>query len=110
MLKGGIICVLLNFFDLLFTITSLRMNIIEEKNFILHWYYSFFGIFGIVAFKLLAVALLILAVEFSWRNRKITMEKAKNYYATANLIFILPFCFFTGIINFPGCDMRNLIF
>ena len=100
MLKGGKICILLNFFDWLFTIAGLKMNILEEKNFIQHWYYSSFGIFGMVAFKLLVVTLLILAVEFSWRNSRVTREKAINYYAAANLISILPFCFFTGIINF----------
>ena len=110
MLKGGTFCILLNFFDWLFITVGLRMNLFEENNFIQHWYYSSFGIIGIVALKIIVIVPLILAVESAWRNSKITKEKAKRYYAAANLTFILPFCFLTGISNFSGCDMRILIF
>jgi hypothetical protein len=102
MLQGGKILILLNIADLLLTGVGLKMDFFEENNFIQHWYYSSFGIIGIVALKIIVITPLILAVESAWRNSRIMKERAKNYYAAANLTFILPFCFFTIISNFSG--------
>lgn len=104
MLKGGKILIILNIADCLLTGVGLKMNFFEENNFIQHWYYSSFGIIGIAVLKIIVITPLILAVESSWRNSRMTKEKAKSYYAAANLTFILPFYFFTGIVNFSGCN------